>query len=105
MVMFQGAAKRPVAIAIRTMLPQTSAHWAQHGPRKECDVGQKSTAPASSAASSWNDQHSPASVYLHKKFAVECVEYPSRVECSWGYNSACDPRGDQGRCSRSTDEG
>ena len=95
----------PVAIATRTLFPQTSAHRALYGPLGNPEVGVIRMVPASSAASLVGYRPSPASENLQSKLAVKSDKGKSQARCSWGRICAWWTRGECNRGFRRTDEG
>jgi hypothetical protein len=99
------AAVRPVAIATRTLLPQTSAHRALYGPRDHHEVRMVDKVPAFLAAHLRGDCPSPASENLQGKLAVKSDKGKSRARCSWDRIFSRWTRGECDRGFRRTDEG
>jgi hypothetical protein len=77
------AASWPVAIATRTLFPQTSAHWALNGPLGNPGVNVIHKVPASLAVPLLGGCPSPASENLQSKLAVKSDKGTSRARCSW----------------------
>jgi hypothetical protein len=99
------AAGWPVAIATRTLFPQTSAHRALYGPLGNPEVGVIRMVPAYSAVYLPSDRPSPASENLQGKLAVKSDKGTSRARCSWGRICAWWTRGECNRGFRRNDEG
>ena len=95
----------PVAVISRMVFPQTSAHGALKGLRKECAVGQIEKVPAPSAAELRRNYPLAASEVLQGKFAVVHAGESSQVRCSWGRISVRYDGGNTVCCPRKTDEG
>ena len=105
--MSREAAIRPVAIATRTLFPQTSAHRALHGPLENHEVTMImiEKVPAFLAAHLRGDYPSPASENLQGKLAVKSDKGISLARCSWDPIFAWWTRGECDRGFRRTDEG
>jgi len=99
------AVVRPVAIATRTLLPQTSAHRALTGPRDHLEVRMVDKVPAILAAKLRGNCPSPASENLQGKLAVKSDKGKSRARCGWGRIFSWWTRGERERGFRTTDEG
>jgi hypothetical protein len=99
------AVVRPVAMATRTLSPQTSAHRALYGPRDHREVSVIDMVPAFSAADLHRDYPSPASENLQGKLAVKSDKGKSRARCSWGRIFSWWTRGERERGFRRIDEG
>ena len=99
------AVVRPVAMATRTLFPQTSAHRALHGPRDRLEVRMIDKVPALLAANLRRDYPSPASENLQGKLAVKSDKGKSLARCSWDLIFSRWTRGECDRGFRRTDEG
>jgi len=99
------AVVRPVAMATRTLFPQTSAHRALSGPRDRLEVRMIDKVPALLAANLRRDYPSPASENLQGKLAVKSDKGKSRARCSWDRIFSWWTRGERERGFRRTDEG
>ena len=99
------AAFRPVAMATRTLFPQTSAHRALTGPRDHREVRMIDMVPALLAANLRRDYPLPASENLQSKLAVKSDKGKSQARCSWGRIFSWWTRGERERGFRRTDEG
>jgi hypothetical protein len=96
---------RPVAMATRTLLPQTSAHRALLGPRDHLEVRMIDKVPAILAANLRCDCPSPASENLQGKLAVKSDKGESQARCSWDRIFSWWTRGERERGFRRTNEG
>jgi hypothetical protein len=99
------AAFRPVAIATRTLFPQTSAHWALNGPRGHLEVRMVDQVPAFLAAHLHGYCPSPASENLQGKLAVKSDKGKSLARCSWDRIFSWWTRGERESGFRRTEEG
>jgi uncharacterized protein YbaR (Trm112 family) len=99
------AAARPVAMATRTLFPQTSAHQALYGPRDRLEVRMIDKVPVLLAAHLRGDRPSPASENLQGKLAVKSDKGISRARCSWDLIFSWWTRGERDSGFRRTDEG
>jgi hypothetical protein len=99
------AAVRPVEIATRTLLPQTSAHRALYGPRDHHEVRMIDKVPAFLAAHLLGYCPLPASENLQGKLAVKSDKGISRARCSWDRIFSRWTRGECDRGFRRTVEG
>lgn len=99
------AAVRPVEIATRTLLPQTSAHRALYGPRDHHEVRMIDKVPAFLAAHLLGYCPLPASENLQGKLAVKSDKGISRARCSWDRIFSRWTRGECDRGFRRTAEG
>jgi hypothetical protein len=99
------AAFRPVAMATRTLFPQTSAHRALYGPHGSHEADKITKVPALLAATLRRVYPSPASENLHGKLAVKSEMGESQVRCSWDRFRALCSRGECDRGFGRNDEG
>ncbi len=99
------AAVRPVAMATRTLLPQTSAHRALYGPRDHHEVRMIEKVPAFLAAHLRGYRPSPASENLQGKLAVKSDKGTSLARCSWDPIFTGWTRGERDRGFRRIAEG
>jgi hypothetical protein len=95
----------PVAIATRTLFPQTSAHRALYGSLGNPEVDVILKVPASLAADLRLDCPSPASENLQSKLAVKSDKGKSLARCSWDRICAWWTRGECDRGFGRTYEG
>jgi hypothetical protein len=96
---------RPVAIATRTLFPQTSAHRALCGSLGNPEVDVIHKVPAFLAAHLPSVYPSPASENLQGKLAVKSDKGTSQARCSWDRICAWWTRGECDRGFRRNDEG